>query len=152
MAESLSFQVPSHSDVLLALERTAMSREEYRGALLSPYPAGVEVASRVLTWREYALERQEHIDYIATEGIEPATLAHVRLTGALWAHAHSSGVALPPAVLDLLSEVGQWLELANGVAMEADESDESVDSDSIADTIAPAADDEIDAADSTDLD
>ena len=66
------------AEVLLDMERARMAAEDYRGAALSPYPAGCHTADahlRLRTWKEVGKERNRRCDHVTFNVIVPATQA-----------------------------------------------------------------------------
>jgi len=71
-------QPPAMAEVLCDMERARMTAEDYRGAVLSPYPAGCNTADghlRLRTWKEFGKERNQRCDHVTFNVIEPATEA-----------------------------------------------------------------------------
>ena len=71
-------QPPAMAEVLCDMERARMTAEDYRGAVLSPYPAGCNTADghlRLRTWKEFGKERNQRCDHVTFNVIEPATQA-----------------------------------------------------------------------------
>jgi hypothetical protein len=59
------------AEVLLDMERARMAAEDYRGAMMSPYPAG--------TWKEACKERHQRYTHVTVNVIEPAEQALDRM-------------------------------------------------------------------------
>ena len=71
-------QPPAMAEVLCDMERARMTAEDYRGAVLSPYPAGCHTTDshqRLKTWKEFGKERNRRCDHVTFNVIEPATEA-----------------------------------------------------------------------------
>ena len=70
------------AEVLLDMERARMAAEDYRGAMLSPYPAGCHTADahlRLRTWKEACKERHQRYTHVTVNVIEPAEQALDRM-------------------------------------------------------------------------
>jgi|SouAtlMetagenome_1021521.scaffolds.fasta_scaffold74692_1 hypothetical protein len=68
-------QPPAMAEVLCDMERARMTAEDYRGAVLSPYPAGCNTADghlRLRTWKEFGKERNQRCDHVTFNVIDPA--------------------------------------------------------------------------------
>ena len=71
-------QPPAMAEVLRDMERARMTAEDYRGTVLSPYPAGCHTTDahlRLKTWKEFGTERNQRCDHVTFNVIEPATEA-----------------------------------------------------------------------------
>ena len=61
------------AQILLDMERSRMFAEDCRAAMVSPYTTnGVPPYTRPLSWREFGTERNDKLDHVTLNVIEPA--------------------------------------------------------------------------------
>jgi hypothetical protein len=109
-------QPPAMAEVLCDMERARMTAEDYRGAVLSPYPAGCNTADghlRLRTWKEFGKERNQRCDHVTFNVINPAKEllydARREIVTALSGRKPNYKAAMN-AAHDAMREVGRCLE------------------------------------------
>ena len=109
-------QPPAMAEVLRDMERARMTAEDYRGAVLSPYPAGCNTADghlRLRTWKEFGKERNQRCDHVTFNVIDPAKEllydARREIVTALSGRKPNYKAAMN-AAHDAMREVGRCLE------------------------------------------
>ena len=109
-------QPPAMAEVLCDMERARMTAEDYRGAVLSPYPAGCNTADghlRLRTWKEFGKERNQRCDHVTFNVIDPAKEllydARREIVTALSGRKPNYKAAMN-AAHDAMREVGRCLE------------------------------------------